>query len=67
MDSIVAALATGNILISVVSELFYAEAIEFCKQFIATGAPENVFQVVKLHHLEAFLARGSPIGLSNRQ
>jgi RHH-type proline utilization regulon transcriptional repressor/proline dehydrogenase/delta 1-pyrroline-5-carboxylate dehydrogenase len=54
--SIVTALATGNVVISVVSELFYAEAIEFREQFIATGAPEGVFQVAKLHHLEALLA-----------
>jgi RHH-type proline utilization regulon transcriptional repressor/proline dehydrogenase/delta 1-pyrroline-5-carboxylate dehydrogenase len=54
--SIVTALATGNVVISVVSELFYAEAIEFREQFVATGAPEGLFQVAKLHHLEALLA-----------
>jgi RHH-type proline utilization regulon transcriptional repressor/proline dehydrogenase/delta 1-pyrroline-5-carboxylate dehydrogenase len=49
-------LATGNVVIAVVSELFYAEAIEFREQFIATGAPEGVFQVAKLHHLRPLLA-----------
>jgi RHH-type proline utilization regulon transcriptional repressor/proline dehydrogenase/delta 1-pyrroline-5-carboxylate dehydrogenase len=53
--SIVTALATGNVVISVVSELFYAEALEFRQQFIATGAPAGVFQVAKLQHLEALL------------
>jgi RHH-type proline utilization regulon transcriptional repressor/proline dehydrogenase/delta 1-pyrroline-5-carboxylate dehydrogenase len=61
--SIVTALATGNVVISVVSELFYAEAIEFREQFIATGAPEGVFQVAKLHHLEALLAEESLAGV----
>jgi RHH-type proline utilization regulon transcriptional repressor/proline dehydrogenase/delta 1-pyrroline-5-carboxylate dehydrogenase len=54
--SIVTALATGNVVIAVVSELFYAEAIEFREQFIATGAPEGVFQVAKLHHIRPLLA-----------
>lgn len=61
--SIVTALATGNVVISVVSELFYAEAIEFREQFIATGAPEGVFQVAKLHHLEALLAEDALAGV----
>jgi RHH-type proline utilization regulon transcriptional repressor/proline dehydrogenase/delta 1-pyrroline-5-carboxylate dehydrogenase len=61
--SIVTALATGNVVISVVSELFYAEAIEFREQFIATGAPEGVFQVAKLHHLEALLAEKELAGV----
>jgi RHH-type proline utilization regulon transcriptional repressor/proline dehydrogenase/delta 1-pyrroline-5-carboxylate dehydrogenase len=61
--SIVTALATGNVVISVVSELFYAEAIEFREQFIATGAPEGVFQVAKLHHLEALLAEEALAGV----
>ena len=61
--SIVTALATGNIVIAVVSELFYDEAIEFREQFIATGAPEGVFQVAKLHHLEALLAEDALTGV----
>jgi RHH-type proline utilization regulon transcriptional repressor/proline dehydrogenase/delta 1-pyrroline-5-carboxylate dehydrogenase len=61
--SIVTALATGNVVISVVSELFYAEAIEFREQFIATGAPEGVFQVAKLHHLQPLLSEDSLAGV----
>ncbi|MFT7315025.1 MAG: RHH-type proline utilization regulon transcriptional repressor/proline dehydrogenase, partial [Paraglaciecola sp.] len=61
--SIVTALATGNVVISVVSELFYAEALEFREQFIATGAPEGVFQVAKLHHLQALLAEDALAGV----
>jgi RHH-type proline utilization regulon transcriptional repressor/proline dehydrogenase/delta 1-pyrroline-5-carboxylate dehydrogenase len=61
--SLVTALATGNVVISVVSDLFYAEAIEFREQFVATGASEGVFQVAKLHHLEALLGEGSLAGV----
>jgi RHH-type proline utilization regulon transcriptional repressor/proline dehydrogenase/delta 1-pyrroline-5-carboxylate dehydrogenase len=61
--SIVTALATGNVVISVVSELFYAEAIEFRQQFIATGVPEGVFQVAKLHHLQPLLAEEKLAGV----
>jgi RHH-type proline utilization regulon transcriptional repressor/proline dehydrogenase/delta 1-pyrroline-5-carboxylate dehydrogenase len=61
--SIVTALATGNVVISVVSELFYAEAIEFREQFVATGAPSGVFQVAKLHHLEPLLAEEKLAGV----
>lgn len=54
--SIITALATGNVVITVVSDLFYNEAIEFRDKFIETGAPEGVLQVAKLSHLEAMLA-----------
>lgn len=63
MLSIVTALATGNVVISVVSELFYAEAIEFRDRFIATGAPAEVFQIAKLHHLDALLAEDDLAGV----
>jgi RHH-type transcriptional regulator, proline utilization regulon repressor / proline dehydrogenase / delta 1-pyrroline-5-carboxylate dehydrogenase len=53
--SIVTALATGNVVISVVSDLFYDEAIAFRNQFIATGSPEGVLQVAKLNQLESLL------------
>jgi RHH-type proline utilization regulon transcriptional repressor/proline dehydrogenase/delta 1-pyrroline-5-carboxylate dehydrogenase len=61
--SLVTALATGNIVISVVSELFYAEALEFRQQFIATGAPAGVFQIAKLQHLEALLSEENLAGV----
>ncbi|GGW79952.1 bifunctional proline dehydrogenase/L-glutamate gamma-semialdehyde dehydrogenase PutA [Alteromonas halophila] len=52
--SIVTALATGNVVVSVVSEEFYEEAKEFKSQFDAT-APEGVFQVAKLKHFDTLL------------
>jgi RHH-type proline utilization regulon transcriptional repressor/proline dehydrogenase/delta 1-pyrroline-5-carboxylate dehydrogenase len=54
--SIVSALATGNTVVTVVSDLFYDEALAFRDKFIATGAGESVFQVAKLCHLEEMLA-----------
>ncbi|MBD3586053.1 bifunctional proline dehydrogenase/L-glutamate gamma-semialdehyde dehydrogenase PutA [Salinimonas sp. HHU 13199] len=53
--SIVTALATGNVVVSVVSDLFYEEAKAFQKKFNDTGAPKGVFQVAKLEHLGALL------------
>lgn len=53
--SIVTALATGNVVISVVSELFYEEALAFKDKLETTGAPNNIFQVARLRHLEALI------------
>ncbi|WP_144391826.1 bifunctional proline dehydrogenase/L-glutamate gamma-semialdehyde dehydrogenase PutA [Pleionea sediminis] len=53
--SIVNALATGNTVVSVVSDLFYEEALAFRDKFISTGAPEHVLQVARLKHLDALL------------
>ncbi len=53
--SVVTALATGNIVIAVVSDLFYEEALAFKEKFEGTGVPKGVFQVAKLKHLEALL------------
>jgi RHH-type proline utilization regulon transcriptional repressor/proline dehydrogenase/delta 1-pyrroline-5-carboxylate dehydrogenase len=61
--SIVTALATGNVVISVVSEVFYDEAIAFRNQFIATGSPEGVLQVAKLNQLESLLAEPKLAGV----
>ncbi|WP_299071845.1 bifunctional proline dehydrogenase/L-glutamate gamma-semialdehyde dehydrogenase PutA [uncultured Paraglaciecola sp.] len=61
--SIVTALATGNVVISVVSELFYAEALAFREQFIATGAPEGALQVAKLQHLQPLLTEADLAGV----
>jgi len=55
MLSIVTALATGNLVISVVSDLFYEEALTFKEKLASTGAPNSVFQVANLCHLEALL------------
>jgi len=41
--SIVTALATGNLVISVVSELFYEEALAFKDKLNTTGAPDDIF------------------------
>ncbi|WP_206485791.1 bifunctional proline dehydrogenase/L-glutamate gamma-semialdehyde dehydrogenase PutA [Thalassotalea sp. G2M2-11] len=54
--SIVTALATGNTVISVVSDLFYDEAIAFRDKFLATGANQHIFQVARLRHLSAMLS-----------
>ncbi len=56
VQSIVTALATGNTVITVVSDLFYQEALAFRDKFIATGAGHDVFQVAKQCHLETMLA-----------
>ena len=61
--SVVTALATGNVVISVVSDLFYDEAMEFRTHFIATGSPEGVLQVAKLAHLEALLSEPKLAGV----
>ncbi|MBU2977531.1 bifunctional proline dehydrogenase/L-glutamate gamma-semialdehyde dehydrogenase PutA [Alteromonas sp. C1M14] len=53
--SIVTALATGNVVVSVVSDLFYEEALAFQKSFNKTGASEGVFQVARLSHLNDLL------------
>ncbi|KMT66837.1 bifunctional proline dehydrogenase/L-glutamate gamma-semialdehyde dehydrogenase PutA [Catenovulum maritimum] len=53
--SIVTALATGNIVITVVSDLFYQEALAFKDKFDSTGADSGVLQVAKLKHTQALL------------
>jgi len=53
--SLVTALATGNTVITVVSDLFYNEAQAFVDKFNSTGASRGVLQVAKLAHLEAML------------
>jgi RHH-type proline utilization regulon transcriptional repressor/proline dehydrogenase/delta 1-pyrroline-5-carboxylate dehydrogenase len=61
--SVVTALATGNSVITVVSDLFYDEAIAFRDAFIATGEDENVFQVARLRHLTTMLAHPALSGV----
>lgn len=61
--SIVTALATGNTVITVVSDLYYDEAIAFRDKFIATGEDENVFQVARLCHLTTMLAHPALSGI----
>jgi len=61
--SIVTALATGNAVISVVSDLFYNEAQAFVDKFISTGATRGVLQVAKLANLEALLAHPNLAGV----
>jgi RHH-type proline utilization regulon transcriptional repressor/proline dehydrogenase/delta 1-pyrroline-5-carboxylate dehydrogenase len=56
IQSIVTALATGNTVITVVSDLFYNEALALRDKFIATGASEDVLQVAQLNHLNTLLA-----------
>ncbi|WJG09036.1 bifunctional proline dehydrogenase/L-glutamate gamma-semialdehyde dehydrogenase PutA [Aliiglaciecola sp. LCG003] len=54
--SIVTALATGNVVIAVVSDLFFDEANEFKNKWASLGAPDAALQVAKLSHLETLLA-----------
>lgn len=63
VQSIVTALATGNTVITVVSELFYQEALAFRDKFIATGAAKGVLQVAKLSHLDTLLAHPALSGV----
>lgn len=61
--SLVTALATGNSVVTVVSDLFYEEALAFRDKFIATGADKDVFQVAKLCHFETMLAHPALAGV----
>lgn len=61
--SIVTALATGNLVVSVVSDLFYEEALAFKEKLNGTGAPEDIFQVARLKHLEALLVEKDLAGV----
>jgi RHH-type proline utilization regulon transcriptional repressor/proline dehydrogenase/delta 1-pyrroline-5-carboxylate dehydrogenase len=61
--SIVTALATGNIVVAVVSDLFYEEALTFKAKFESTGALKGVFQVARLKHLEALLEHKGIAGM----
>ncbi len=54
--SIITALAAGNTVITVASELFYNEALAFRDKFLATGVAKGVFQVAKPNQLQAILA-----------
>ncbi len=61
--SMVTALATGNTVVTVVSDLFYQEALAFRDKFLSTGADKGVLQVAKLTHLEALLAHTALSGV----
>jgi len=61
--SLVTALATGNTVITVVSDLFYEEALAFRDKFIATSVNKSVLQVAKLTHLETMLAHPALAGV----
>jgi RHH-type proline utilization regulon transcriptional repressor/proline dehydrogenase/delta 1-pyrroline-5-carboxylate dehydrogenase len=53
--SLITAMATGNVVISVVSDLFYDEATAFVEKWRSIGAPHAVLQVAKLSHLSSLL------------
>jgi len=61
--SMVTALATGNTVVSIVSDLFYDEALAFSDEFMSTGANKGVLQVAKLTHLDALLAHAALSGV----
>lgn len=53
--AIITALATGNTVITAVSDIFYDKAAAFRNKFLLTDAPEGVLQIAKLNHLQALL------------
>lgn len=61
--SIVTALATGNIVIAVVSDLFYDEAMELKAKFESSDTRPDILQVAKLKHLEALLEHDEIAGM----
>ena len=61
--SVVTALATGNTVVAVVSELFYEEAQAFREKLLATGVNQGVLQVARLRHLEPLLAHEDLAGV----
>jgi len=60
--SIISALATGNTVITVVSDTFYNEAIIFRDRFLETGVAAGVLQVATLKQLEAILGHSQVAG-----
>ena len=60
--SIITALAAGNTVVTVTSDLFFDEAKAFRDKFIATGIAEGVFQVAKPNQLHAILAHSHLAG-----
>lgn len=61
--SLVTALATGNTVVTVVSDLFYEEAISLMEMFNKSGAPKGVLQVARLKHLQPMLAHDALAGV----
>jgi RHH-type proline utilization regulon transcriptional repressor/proline dehydrogenase/delta 1-pyrroline-5-carboxylate dehydrogenase len=53
--SIVTALATGNCVVTVVSDMFYEEALAFRDKFVSIGGDKGVFQVARLTHFDSLL------------
>ncbi|KID58067.1 transcriptional regulator [Pseudoalteromonas luteoviolacea] len=54
--SVITALAAGNTVITVVSDLFHEEAIAFRDKLLSSGIAEGILQVAKLNQLPAILA-----------
>jgi len=61
--SVVSALATGNTVITMVSEEFYDGAMAFRDEFIQAGGATGVLQVAKLQHAQALLAHQGLAGV----
>ncbi len=60
--SVITALATGNMVITVVSDKFYNEALAFREKLIQSNAPQGIFQVAKSTQLEYLLAHPDVCG-----
>jgi RHH-type proline utilization regulon transcriptional repressor/proline dehydrogenase/delta 1-pyrroline-5-carboxylate dehydrogenase len=54
--SIISALATGNTVVTVVSDRFHKEALAFREKFTSTGISDGVLQVARRSQLKAILA-----------
>ncbi|MCJ8313605.1 MAG: aldehyde dehydrogenase family protein, partial [Saccharospirillaceae bacterium] len=61
--SIVTALTTGNTVISVVSDLFYDQAIVFRKKFCLISEDKKILQVARFCHLSTLLAHPALSGI----
>ncbi len=61
--SIVTALATGNVVIAVVSDRFYEQAKAVEQKLHDTGAPSDVFQVTALANLDILLSHDKVAGI----
>lgn len=61
--SIVTALASGNVVIAVVSERFYEQATAVKQKLNDTGAPASIFQVAQLAQLDLLLSHNDIAGV----
>lgn len=61
--TIITAIATGNVVIIVASDPYYARAKSLKQEFGDTGAPRNIFQVARITYLDAILSHKKIAGV----